>query len=107
MPAERGAIRRVREILRLKHEFGATTWSNRQVADLIDHQQRTAAHEADFLAQRTLAFSLGEDSDEIGKRDEVDALARPNGLDRECCGEMGLPVPGSPSRWMASALLMK
>jgi hypothetical protein len=76
----------------------AATWSDRQVADFVDDQQRAAAQEADFLAQGALAFSLGEDSDEIGKRDEVDALAGAHGLDREGRGEMRFSGAGWPEQ---------
>jgi hypothetical protein len=65
----------------------AATWGDRQIADFVDHQQRTAAQEADFLPQRTLAFGFGEDGDEIGERDEVDTLSGADRLD--CGGEVG------------------
>jgi hypothetical protein len=82
---------------RVEEQVAAAS-SNRQVADLVDDKQRTAAQEADFLAQRALAFGLGEDSDEIGKRNEVDALAGTNGLDREGGGEMGFAGSGWPEQ---------
>ena len=72
----------------LEEQVGAA-WGNRQIADLVDDEQRTAAQEADFLAQRALAFSLGKDGNEVGQRDEVDAFAGADGLDGECRGEMG------------------
>ncbi len=44
-----------------------------------------------FLAQVSLAFSLGEDGNEIGQGDEVDAFAAGADLAStgECRGEMG------------------
>jgi hypothetical protein len=75
----------------------AAASGDRQVADFVDDEQRTTAQEADFLAQRALAFGLGEDGDEIGQRDEVDAFAGANGLDGKCRGEMGFAGAGRSS----------
>ena len=38
----------------------AAAGDDRQVADLVDDEQREAAEEADLLAQSALAFGLGE-----------------------------------------------
>src|ERR1700719_1681509 len=62
----------------------AAAGGDRQVADLVDDEQPAAAQEAVFLAQRALAFGLGEDSDKISQRDEVDAFAGTNSLDGKC-----------------------
>ncbi|GEM_PF-6241605 len=75
----------------------AATWGDRQVADFVDDQQRTTAQEADFLTQGAFAFGFGEGGDEIGKRDEVDALAGADGLDCQCGGEMGFAGAGRSS----------
>jgi hypothetical protein len=72
----------------------AAAGGNRQVADLVDDEQRTAAQEADFLAQRALALGLGEDGDEVGKRDEVDTLTGANGFNGERGGEVGFAGAG-------------
>ena len=40
----------------------ATAWGDRQVADFVDDKQRTAAQEADFLAQRALCQRRREDA---------------------------------------------
>ena len=78
----------VARIDELKEQVAAAG-GDRQIADLVDNEQRAAAQEADFLAQCTLAFGFGEDGDEVGQRDEVDAFAGANRLDGECRGEMG------------------
>src|SRR5271156_3008682 len=59
----------------------AAAGCDRQITDLVNDEQRTAAQEADFLAQGALAFGLGEDGDKVSQGDEVDALAGANGLD--------------------------
>jgi hypothetical protein len=76
----------------------AAAGGDRQVADFVDDQQRAAAQEADFLAQGALAFGFGEDGEEIGERDEVDALASANGLDGECGGEVRFAGAGRPEQ---------
>lgn len=40
---------------------------HREIADLIDHQQRSPAQEPDLLAQRAFAFGLGEDAWQSGR----------------------------------------
>ena len=45
----------------------ATTVHDRQVADFIDDEQRSAAEPADTLAQLALALSLGEGADDVGE----------------------------------------
>ena len=81
----------------------AATRRDREVTDLVDHEQRRAAQEPDLLAQHAFALGLGEDGDQVGERDEVDAPAGPDGLDRKRGRQWLLPVPGGPSRWTTSA----
>jgi hypothetical protein len=84
----------------------AAARGDRQVADFVNHQQRTAAQEAYLLAQDAFTFGFGQDGDEVGQRDEVDAFAGANGLDGERNGEMGFSgarrgrdmVPGTRGR---------
>jgi len=56
---------------------------NGQTAGFVDHEERCQTQEADFLAQRSLAFGLGKRSDQVRQRDEVDALVRFDCLDCE------------------------
>src|SRR5260221_14165846 len=76
----------------------AAAGGDRQVADLVDDQQRGPAEEADAFAQRTLSFGLGELGDEISERDEVDELAGAHRLDGERCGKMALAGAGWPEQ---------
>ena len=79
-----------------------TSWKNRlppsgddrQVADLVDDQQRGAAEEADPVAQPALALRLGERADEVGQGDEVDAAAGLDRLDAERDREVALAGAG-------------
>ena len=48
----------------------AAAGRDRQVADLVDDEQRGAAEEADALAQGAFAFGLGERGDEVGEREK-------------------------------------
>lgn len=66
---------------------------DREISDLVDDEQGGAAQEANPFAQRALAFSLGQRSDQIGKRDEVDALACLHGFD--CGGGRDVAFPGA------------
>lgn len=84
----------------------AAAGGDREIADFVDDEQRTAAEESDLLAQRPFVLGLGEGGDELGERDEVDAPAGADGLDGERCGEMGFAGAG-PRRWMTSARLIK
>ncbi len=62
----------------------------RQVADLVDDEQRVARVEADALPELSLAFGLGERAHEVGERGEIDALAGPDGLQAEREGKVRL-----------------
>ena len=72
----------------------AAAGNDRQVADLIDDEQREAAEEADFLAQSTLALGLGEGADQVGERGEVDAAPGFDRLDTERQAEVALTGAG-------------
>ena len=55
----------------------AAAGDDRQVADLVDDQQRGAAEEADALAQPALALGLGERADEVGQACRSRRCGRP------------------------------
>ena len=48
-------------------EQAAAIGDDWQVADLIDDQERSAAEEADLVAQPALALGLGERGDKVGE----------------------------------------
>ncbi len=62
---------------------------DREVADLVDDEQREAAVVADLLAKSAIAFGLGERGDDVGERIEVDAAAGFDRLGAEDETEMG------------------
>src|SRR3954462_15091192 len=68
---------------------------DRQVADLVDDQEREPAEEADLLAQGALPFGFRQGPHEVGQRHEVDAATRLHGLDPERNREVAL----AGSRW--------
>jgi len=68
----------------------AGTGADREIADLVDDQQRGAAEKADALAQAALAFGACQRGDDVGEREEVDAAAGADRLDAERDGEVGL-----------------
>ena len=72
----------------------AAAWSDRQIADLVDDQQREAAEGTDLLPQRPFAFGLGQRCDDVGEAGEVDAAAGLNRLDAERQAEMGFAGAG-------------
>ena len=72
----------------------AAAVSDRQVADLVDDEERRSAEPADAFAQLALALGLGEGTDDIGQGGEVDAAAGFDSLDAECHGEMGFAGAG-------------
>ena len=57
----------------------SATGDDRQISNLVDDQQIEAAEVADALAQRAVAFGLGESRDDVCQRTEVDAAP---GFDR-------------------------
>jgi hypothetical protein len=59
-------------------EQAAAIGDDRQVADLVDDQERGTAEEADLVVQPALALRLGQRADEVGERNEIDAAAGPN-----------------------------
>ena len=69
-----------------------------QIADFVYNEQRCTTQEADFLAQRSLAFGLGKRSDQVRQRDKVDALARFDGLDCEGCRYVTFACPRRPQQ---------
>ena len=64
---------------------------DRQISDLVDDEQRRPGEEANLFPERAIAYGLGELGDQIGERDEVDALSGPHGLDRQRRGNMAFP----------------
>src|SRR6187200_405762 len=64
-------------------EQAAAVGDDRQITDLIDDQQGSAAEEADLVAQPALALGLGKRGNQVGKGDEVDAAPGPDRLDPE------------------------
>src|SRR6266568_4700594 len=60
---------------------------DRQVADLVDDEERRSTEPADALAQQALALGLGQGANDIGKGGEVVAVAGLDRLDAECHGE--------------------
>ena len=83
-------------------EQAAAIGDDRQVADLVDDQERGTAEEADLVAQPALALGLGECGDEVGERDEVDAAPGLDRLDPEGDRKVALAGAGGPSRWTTS-----
>ena len=71
----------------------AAAGRDREVADLVDDEQRKAAVVADPLAKGAVAFGLGERDDDVGERAEVDAAAGFDRLDAE--GEAQMSLAGS------------
>ena len=78
----------------------------RQVAELVDDEQREAAVVADPLAKSAVAFGLGERGDDVGERAEVDAAAGFDRLDAEGEAQMGLAGSGWTDQMEASARSM-
>lgn len=96
----------VASVDQLKEQVAATG-DDRQIADLVDDQQREPAEEPQALAQRALALGLGERGDEIGECGEVHAPASLDRLHAQRQRQVVLPVPGGPCRWTASRRSMK
>ena len=72
--------------------------ADRQIANLVDDQQRCPAQEPDTLAERALAFGPGQRGDDVGERREVDAAPGADGLDTEGDREVGLAGAGWPEQ---------
>src|SRR6476661_1346629 len=68
----------------------AAPLNDRQVADLVNDEERGPAQEADPLAELAFAFGLGQNADDVGQARKVDAAAGLHGLDPERGGEMAL-----------------
>ena len=69
---------------------------DRQVADLVDDEQRGAGEPADAFAQAPLAVGLGQRGDDIGEGREVDAAAGLTASTPSATARCDLPVPGGP-----------
>jgi hypothetical protein len=68
----------------------AAALDDRQVADLIDDQQRRPAEEPDPLPQVSFPLRLGQRADDVGQGREVDAAPGLDRLDAERTGQMAL-----------------
>ena len=75
----------------------AAAGNDRQVADFIDDEQGELAEEPDLLAQRAVAFGLGERADEVGERAEVDAATGFDRFDAERQAQVALSGAGRSS----------
>ena len=62
----------------------ATAGDDRQVADLVDDEQRGASQPTKAFAQASFALGLGQRSDDVGEGREVDAASGLDRLDAEC-----------------------
>ena len=74
----------------------AAAGNDRQVADLVDDEQRGAGEPADALAQASLALGLGQRGDDVGEGREVDAAAGLTASTPSATARCDLPVPGGP-----------
>jgi hypothetical protein len=81
----------------LEEEIAASR-RDRQAADFVDDEQRRAAQGAYLFAKRAFTLGLCERRDEIGEGNEVDALSRPDCLDREGRCEVALPCARRPKK---------
>jgi hypothetical protein len=66
----------------------------RDVADLVDHEQRVAAQTNEFWLQPAGVVGLGQASDPLGGGREQDAMAGLAGADRDARREVGLAGTG-------------
>jgi hypothetical protein len=73
-------------------------WIKRDVADLVDDQQRDALQPVELGIQASLALGVGEQGNPLRRRLEEHAVAGEAGTDPERDREVRLPVPGGPSR---------
>src|ERR1700745_467935 len=71
---------------------------DRQVANLVDDEERGASEEPQTLAQRAFAFGLCQGGDDVGERGERDALSSLHGFDRERRREMAFPGAWGPEQ---------
>jgi hypothetical protein len=74
----------------------AAAGHDRQVADLIDDQQRGPGKEPDAFVQSTFALGTGELAEPIGQCAEIDAMARLYRLDTERNRQMAFSRAGRP-----------
>ena len=66
----------------------------RDVADLVDDQQRDALEPVELVVEAALALGVGEQRDPFGRGAERDALAGEAGADPERDREVGLAGAG-------------
>jgi hypothetical protein len=66
----------------------------RDVADLVDDQQRKALQPCELVIQAALALRVGQERDPFGRGLEGDAVAGEAGADAEGDGEVGLAGAG-------------
>ena len=66
----------------------------RDVADLVDHDQRDERQPLELGLERALALGFRESGDPLGRGRELDALTGEARADRERDREMGLAGPG-------------
>ena len=72
----------------------AAAGNDRQVADLVDDQERCAAEIAQALPELPFALGGGQRGDDVGQSGEVDALAGLDRLDGERGGQVALAGAG-------------
>ncbi len=77
----------------LEEQVGAAL-GQRQIADLVDDQQRVVGEEADPDLQLAFPFGLLERGDDLRQGAEVDGLGGLDGLDAERDRKMGLAGAG-------------
>ena len=71
----------------LEEEVGAAV-ADRQIADLVDDQQRGSAVEADLLDQAAFSLGPGQGLDQLGQRAAIDTPAGLHRGDAECGGQV-------------------
>lgn len=72
----------------------AAAGNDRQIADLVDHQERRSSQEADTFAQRAFVLGLGQGCDDIGQRGKGHALAGLHGFYRRRRRQMAFSGAG-------------
>jgi hypothetical protein len=66
----------------------------RDVADLVDDQQRDPLQAGELVVEAAVALGVGEQRDPLGRRAEGDALAGEAGADPQGDREVGLAGAG-------------
>ena len=83
----------IARVYELEEEVGPSR-GNRQVADLVDDQERGAGMEADLLRQPALPLGLAQRFDQFGKARSIDAPAGLDGGDPKRRGQVALAGAG-------------